>query len=156
MIELKEFDFSVIPDLFKFHQEPEANQMAAFIRDDYKDYNLFFKRWEQITKNEENTLNLIYCDKTLVGYICAYKLFNEINVGYWLGKEFWGRGIASFALKLFISKFKNKTLFARVAFDNIASIRVLEKCGFSLISEELFYSNFRKIKIKELVYKFNT
>jgi RimJ/RimL family protein N-acetyltransferase len=46
-------------------------------------------------------------------------------VGYWIGKEHWGKGVAT-----------ECPLHAHVAKHNVGSIRVLEKCGFSLEREE--------------------
>ncbi|MFL5736099.1 MAG: GNAT family N-acetyltransferase [Actinomycetota bacterium] len=51
-------------------------------------------------------------------------------VGYWLGKAFWGRGIATEALRRFVGELPERPLSANVAEHNVGSIRVLEKCGF--------------------------
>jgi RimJ/RimL family protein N-acetyltransferase len=57
-------------------------------------------------------------------------------VGYWLGEMWWGRGIVSEALLLFtdyaFSSLRLLRLYALPFADNIASIRVLEKAGYSL------------------------
>jgi RimJ/RimL family protein N-acetyltransferase len=53
-------------------------------------------------------------------------------VVYWLGREFWGKGIATLALSQFLKLVGERPVFAYVATHNIASIRVLEKCGFSV------------------------
>jgi len=56
------------------------------------------------------------------------------EVGYWLGEEFWGRGIVTEALTLFtryaFSDLGLLRIFALPLADNAASIRVLEKAGF--------------------------
>jgi len=56
------------------------------------------------------------------------------EIGYWLGEEFWGRGFATEAVKLFtefLRKEKNvKSFVAHVFENNFGSIRVLEKNGF--------------------------
>ena len=59
------------------------------------------------------------------------------EVGYWLGEEFWGRGIATCALRGITSyAFQEfailNRLFAYVEADHPASIRVLEKAGYRL------------------------
>ncbi|MCW8955664.1 MAG: GNAT family N-acetyltransferase [Gammaproteobacteria bacterium] len=58
------------------------------------------------------------------------------EIGYWVGEEYWGNGIATEALRtisdLALSSLKYKKLFATVFGPNKASIRVLEKCGYSL------------------------
>jgi RimJ/RimL family protein N-acetyltransferase len=53
-------------------------------------------------------------------------------VGYWVGREFWGRGIATRALAAFLDEVSERPIYAGVADTNLASIRVLEKCGFTV------------------------
>jgi RimJ/RimL family protein N-acetyltransferase len=58
------------------------------------------------------------------------------EIGYWLGEEFWGRGIATQVLKQMTEaafvEGELKKLFAPVLAPNRASARVLEKSGFHL------------------------
>jgi RimJ/RimL family protein N-acetyltransferase len=72
--------------------------------------------------------------------------------GYWLGREFWGKGIATEALSQFFGVVKTRPLFAHVAKHNIASRRVLEKCGFMVIRENTFV-NRDKEEVEEFVLK---
>jgi len=51
-------------------------------------------------------------------------------LGYWVGREFWGRGVATQALALLVDEVSTRPLYAHVAAHNVGSIRVLEKCGF--------------------------
>jgi RimJ/RimL family protein N-acetyltransferase len=51
-------------------------------------------------------------------------------LGYWIGREWWGRGVATQALALFVDEVPVRPLYAHVAVHNLGSIRVLEKCGF--------------------------
>ena len=55
-------------------------------------------------------------------------------VGYWIGKEHWGRGIASAALRLYLDVDRHRPLLATVAEHNAGSRRVLEKAGFELVA----------------------
>ncbi len=58
------------------------------------------------------------------------------EIGYWLGEEFWGKGVASEAVEQMTNQVFSSTeivrLFAPVFDPNNASIRVLEKCGYEL------------------------
>ncbi len=65
----------------------------------------------------------------------------ERLLGYWLGREYWGRGIASAAVAQFLTYEKTRPLHARVAKHNLGSIRVLEKSGFIVSAEDKFTSN---------------
>jgi [ribosomal protein S5]-alanine N-acetyltransferase len=58
------------------------------------------------------------------------------EIGYWLGERFWGRGLATEALKA-VTKYAIDThgltrIYAVPFATNAASIRVLEKAGFEL------------------------
>ena len=70
---------------------------------------------------------------------------HSAEIGYWVGEEYWGKGIATEALRamsdLAFSTMKYKKLFAPVLGPNKASMRVLEKCGYSLegvLKQEVF------------------
>ena len=56
------------------------------------------------------------------------------EIGYWLGEEFWGRGIATEALQMLthylFADEQLLRLFALPLADNAGSIRVLEKAGY--------------------------
>ncbi|MEK6751692.1 MAG: GNAT family N-acetyltransferase [Chloroflexota bacterium] len=47
--------------------------------------------------------------------------------------EFWGLGIASESLRQFLGREMRRPLFAHVAKYNVASQKVLKKCGFEFI-----------------------
>jgi RimJ/RimL family protein N-acetyltransferase len=75
----------------------------------------------------------------------------EPEVSYWIGREFWGMGVASKALSLFLSFVDTRPLSARVAKDNLASLRVLEKCGFVRSGEGSGYSHVRGEEVEEFI-----
>jgi RimJ/RimL family protein N-acetyltransferase len=79
-------------------------------------------------------------------------LGEERQVGYWLGREFWGKGIASESLKQFLGVVKTRPLYGMVAKHNSASKRVLEKCGFKVIGEDK-YVNIAKEEVEEYVLR---
>lgn len=75
-------------------------------------------------------------DEILVGLIGLVADVAPMEVGYWLGQDYWGHGYASEALQAIID-YSRETLCSRwldaVVFEeNIESIRVLTKCGFHL------------------------
>lgn len=72
----------------------------------------------------------------MAGNIASFEVDGEREIGYWIGREFWGLGIASESLKQLLGQEVRRPLFAHVAKHNVASRRVLEKCGFVVIRED--------------------
>ncbi len=79
----------------------------------------------------------ILLDGAVVGYAGSFTRSGERLVAYWIGCEWWGRGIATEALTSFLEQDRTRPLRARVARHNVASIRVLEKCGFLLCGSRM-------------------
>lgn len=121
-------------EVFFGHQrEPEANAMAAFPARNRED---FMKHWrENILGQDGVWVRTIVFRHRVVGNICSWEHEGEREVGYWIGRECWGLGVATRALKIFLEILKSRPLSAYVARHNTASLRVLEKCGFRLVGE---------------------
>jgi RimJ/RimL family protein N-acetyltransferase len=76
-----------------------------------------------------------------------------MELTYWLGREFWGRGLATQALKRMLHLFVDRPLFARAAADNIGSIRVLQKCGFKIIGRNKDFAHGRGEDTEEYILR---
>ncbi|MBL8062853.1 MAG: GNAT family N-acetyltransferase [Anaerolineales bacterium] len=123
---------SDLPVLFEQQLEPEAVAMSAYPSKDRGD---FMRHWEGIMKDPNITARAIIYKGKLAGHILCWKEKYEQRIGYWVGKEFWRRGIASAAVAELMSQVKIRPLYAHVANHNAASQRVLGKNGFSLLDE---------------------
>ena len=73
------------------------------------------------------------------------------ELGYWLGREYWNQGIATDAVRQFLPLIDERPLYAHAAADNFASIRVLEKCGFTHLSQAVSFANARGCEIDEVI-----
>ena len=124
---------SDLPILFEQQLDPDATAMAAFPS---RDRDTFMAHWTKIMAGETNILKTIIFDGQVAGNIVGWESSGEWEVGYWIGKEYWGKGIATQALLLFLGLVKTRPLYAHVVKHNVASRRVLEKCGFKVIGEE--------------------
>ena len=127
---------SDLPIFFEQQMDPVANQMAAFPA---RDREVFMAHWTKILADESNILKTILFDGQVAGSIVSWKQpgeGSEQEVGYWLGREYWGKGIATRALLALLDHVKTRPLYAHVAKHNLASIRVLEKCGFTITGED--------------------
>ena len=122
-----------LPILFQQQLEPEAVAMSAYPA---KDRGEFMRHWEGILKNKNVTARTIVYKEKVAGHIICWKEGKyEQRVGYWIGKEFWRRGIASAAVAEFLLLVNICPLFAEVANHNAASQKVLQKNGFTLHDE---------------------
>ena len=124
---------SDLPIFFEQQMDPVANQMAAFPA---RDREAFMAHWTKILADESNILKTILYDAQVAGNIVSWEQSGAREVGYWLGREYWGKGIATRALAAFLEQVTARPLHAYVAKHNLASIRVLQKCGFTITSEE--------------------
>lgn len=124
---------SDLPILFVQQLVPEAIAMSAYPS---KDKGEFMRHWEGILKNKNVTARTILYKEKVAGHIICWKEGKfEQRIGYWIGKEFWRRGIASAAVAEFLTLVKIRPLFAEVANHNLASKKVLQKNGFTLHDE---------------------
>lgn len=140
---------SDLPILFEQQLDPEATAMAAFPSRDRK---AFMAHSAKIMADETLIFKAIIFEGQVAGSIFSWVMDGEWEVGYWLGKEFWGRGIATQALTEHVSMVQTRPLMAHVARHNIGSRRVLEKCGFKVIGEDK-YTNPAGVEVEEFVLK---
>ena len=148
---LRKLQESDLKTFFNFQQNEEANFMAAFISRDPKNWDEFINHWNKILSDDLNYIRTITYKNIVVGNMLSFLMFEQREIGYWIDKDYWGKGIATEALKLFLFEIKERPLFAHVAFDNIGSIKVLEKCGFTKIGEDKYFAKAREKEITEFI-----
>jgi len=100
-----------------------------------RDRDAFFEHWRGIIANDELVARTIVSGEEVAGNITSWPRDGKRFVGYWLGREYWGRGLATEALAELVQEL-DRPLYAEVATTNIGSIRVLEKCGFEVVGSE--------------------
>lgn len=132
-IRLQDVTEDDLPIFFAQQQDPDAIRMAAFTPRDRK---AFMEHWHKLMGDDSLVLKTIFFDGQVTGYISSWEQDGQRLVAYWIGKEFWSKGIATRALTDFLDLAPARPLYAQVAIHNIASIRVLEKCGFTIASDE--------------------
>jgi RimJ/RimL family protein N-acetyltransferase len=118
---------------FEQQRQPAANRMAGFPA---REHAAFMAHWARIMADETVVIRTIVFQGQVAGNIVSFLQDGRREVGYWIGQELWGQGIASRALKLFLHEETRRPLYAHVAIQNPASRRVLEKCGFQIIGED--------------------
>jgi RimJ/RimL family protein N-acetyltransferase len=90
----------------------------------------FMAHWAKTLANDSALTRTVVSDGEVAGNIGCWEADGHRFVGYWIGREFWGRGLATQALSELLGVVDARPLHAHVAKSNVASIRVLEKCGF--------------------------
>ncbi|MEO9210547.1 MAG: GNAT family N-acetyltransferase [Ginsengibacter sp.] len=147
---------TVISDLeffFLFQLDPEANYLAAFTSKDPNDKTAYLEKYRKNLNNPTVNMHTILIDKTIIGSIAKFEIEGDAEITYWIDRNFWGKGIATKALKNMLSIENTRPIFGRVAYDNIGSQKVLEKCGFEKIGIDKGFANARKIEIEEYIYQ---
>ena len=134
-VSLRQIQESDLPIFFEHQLDPEATRMAAFPA---RDHDAFNAHWAKIVAEENTIVRTITFRGEVAGNIVCWEQSGECKVGYWLGRRHWGKGIASAALSQFLGLVKVRPLYARVAKHNAASLRVLQKCGFTICGEDTF------------------
>ena len=134
---------------FAQQQDPEANHMAAFTSRDPFDRDAFDIHWTKIMSDDTIINKTILYNGQIAGNIAKFTMFNQPEIGYWIGKEFWGKGIATQALKAFLEIVTARPIFAAAAKDNLGSLRVLQKCGFVITGYDMAFSGARNQDIEE-------
>jgi RimJ/RimL family protein N-acetyltransferase len=128
--------------------------MAAFTAPDHMDRDAFERRWSRLRADETVLTRVIVVDDDdVAGTIGSWGDSGEREVTYWIGRSYWGKGIATDALNAFLAVDRSRPLHARVASDNVASRRVLEKCGFGVVATERNVAEARSAEIEELVLR---
>ncbi len=142
-----------LPIFFDQQQDADANHMAAFTARNPADRAAFMAHWARILADETITKQTIVVDGQVAGNVVSFEQGGKREGGYWIGKSFWGKGVATRALSEFLHHIEVRPLYAYVAKDNLASRRVLEKCGFTIFGEDKEFSNARGEDVESLILK---
>jgi RimJ/RimL family protein N-acetyltransferase len=123
-----------LPILFEHQREPEANRIAGFPA---RDLDAFMTHWRTNVLGRPLVMKkTIVVDGEVAGNIVSWAQGSRRLVGYWIGRAYWGRGIATAALAEFVANHeKTRPIHAYAAVRNVGSVRVLEKCGFRRVGD---------------------
>lgn len=151
-IQLRDVVENDLPVFFEHQIDPEASQMASFPS---RSRDGFMSHWTKLMTDPSIVMKTILFNGQVAGNIVCFEQLGEREVGYWIGKEYWGKGIATHALEEFLTQIETRPLYAHVAKHNIASRRVLEKCGFHVSGEDKFFSQILGDDIEEYILVLN-
>ncbi|WP_126554348.1 GNAT family N-acetyltransferase [Dictyobacter kobayashii] len=156
VLSLRAVAASDLPVFFEQQLDAEANHMAAFTAKDPTNKDAFMEHWSRILQNKSGTIRTILIDGQVAGHVFSYRdeELEGPEVSYWIGMSYWGRGVATRALAAFLlDVVKQRPLYGRAAKDNIGSLRVLEKNGFTRIGEGKGFANARNAETEEFLLR---
>ena len=131
-VRLRPVEDADLPIFLTHQDDPVAAAMAAFAT---RAPDAFFEHWAEILADPTVVARTITADGVLVGDIVSWVEEGRREVGYWIGREHWGRGYATAALRLLLDEVAERPIEARAAEHNVGSRRVLEHCGFVRVGE---------------------
>ena len=138
---------SDLPVFFEHQRDPEATSMAAFPA---REWDAFMSHWRHnILENPASEVRTILVDDQAAGYVASWEQDGRRMVGYWIGRQYWGRGVTRSALDEFLRTHEHhRPIHACVALSNARSMRVLEKCGFQRVGEPTVASD----RVEEVLF----
>ncbi len=151
-ITLRRTEVGDLEVLFNYQMDEEYGHMAAFVNENYQNKDVYIEKWTRLLADPTVDTHAILLDNKVVGSVGTWMLEDEPQITYGVGKEFWGKGIVTEALRQFLAFTDRRPLYGRAAADNVASISILKKCGFKKIGDEQHYAHARGKEIDEVVY----
>ncbi|ADD45804.1 GNAT family N-acetyltransferase [Stackebrandtia nassauensis] len=125
----------VAADLETFYANETDADAARRVNFPPRTREAFLAHWnDRILADPGVVKRTVVVDARVAGNIVCWDAEGEREVGYWFGREFWGRGIGTAAVRAFVDGVPWRPLYAKAAAANIASVRLLEKCGFAFDS----------------------
>ncbi|MFC8129327.1 GNAT family N-acetyltransferase [Streptomyces sp. NPDC057302] len=140
---------SDLPVFYRQMNDPESNRVAAFTSPKTADWTLFEAHWKGLRESATVDVRTVLADGDVVGSAAVYGEPGEREVTYWIDRYYWGRGLATAALRALLAEVRERPLHARAAADNVGSLRVLEKCGFRVTARESGFAHARGAEIAE-------
>src|SRR2546422_10499625 len=142
-----------LPIFFEHQRDPAANFIAAFTSRDPADRDAFAAHWKRILNDDTVVVKTIVFEGRVIGNVAKIvdREFGKPEVTYWIGKEYWGMGFATKALSRFLRDIQVRPIYGRAAKDNVASIRVMEKCGFAISGYGKGFASARGKEIEEVI-----
>lgn len=134
LVELKPVDIADAPIIFEcWGRHPENfTHLTARVFGQLSDAQAYITGLFQTP--ESSAFHILEPGGEVVGIVKATVIGHRAQVGYVVGKPFWGRGFATSAVQQLVTSLEASPTISRIwatcALDNPASARVLEKSGF--------------------------
>ncbi|WP_327236733.1 GNAT family N-acetyltransferase [Streptomyces sp. NBC_01317] len=129
---------------FAYEHDPEAVRRANFPP---REREAFMAHWTtNILGNPTGFVQAVTVDGELAGNVMAWWDEGRRSIGYWLGRRYWGRGIGTRAVALFLEQEKARPLYADSFVGNTGSVRLLERLGFRR-TDTVWYGELEHVRL---------
>ncbi|MFF3667817.1 GNAT family N-acetyltransferase [Microtetraspora malaysiensis] len=152
-VALRDVEDGDLDALFHQMRDPQSVQMAAFTSKDPDDRQAFDAHMSKLRTSPDVILRAVTRDGQLIGSISSFVIEGDTEVTYWIDRAAWGQGVASQALAQLLELVPVRPLYARAASDNLGSLRVLQKAGFTITGTETSYAPARNAEIEESILR---
>jgi RimJ/RimL family protein N-acetyltransferase len=152
-LNLRRTEKTDLETLFQFQRDEQANYVAAFTPQDWANQEAYVAIFTTFLSEPTINMRTIVVGETIVGSIAKFEIEGDAELTYWIDRSCWGKGIATAALKEFLAVETARPIYGRVAFDNIGSQKVLERCGFVKIGTDKEFANARQAEVEEYIYR---
>lgn len=131
-VRLRPVAASDLDTFFEHQRDPVALRLGALTSRERPEFD---RHWAKTLADPTGIIRTVECEGAITGYVCCFTRDGLREVGYWYGREHWGKGIATAALRELLAEVRERPLYAVVVADHPASRRVLEKVGFSVAAK---------------------
>lgn len=149
-LELRDVVEADLPVLYAHHRDPEAAKRVGVPP---RDRATFVARWKALIARSATVAKAVVLDGEVAGYVVLFEREGQREVGYWLGRAYWGRGLGTRAVRAFLAQVAERPLVARVAAHNAASRRVLARCGFEPLGDDPDFARLTEADTPGLLYR---
>ncbi len=112
-VSLRPIHDSDLPVFFRLTNDPESVRMAAFTAKDPTDRDAFDAHWKRVRALPGVLNRTVLADGDVVGNAAVYGDPGEREVTYWIDRAYWGKGIATAALRDLLAEEPERPLHAR-------------------------------------------
>ncbi|MCI4352182.1 MAG: GNAT family N-acetyltransferase [Thermoplasmata archaeon] len=152
-IRLRKVKASDLPTFFEHQLDPVGNRLAAITAKDPTDRAAVVAHWTKVFRDPNIVWRTVLVHGRVLWNVVFFELFGKSSVAYWFDRGVWGRGVAPRALQKFLRLVHVRPLFFRGARDDFASVRLLEKCGFTVVGRARGFAPARGKMISELILR---
>jgi RimJ/RimL family protein N-acetyltransferase len=150
-VQLRPVVKSDIAQFFEHHLELRPLPAGASVADLEARKATFVDRWEQMLSDKNVMARTIIWKDAVAGYVARLIQRDKPSISCWLGRDYWGKGVATQAVQAFLDLIEKRPIYARVAYDNLAAMQVLRKIGFEIVEHDSFFSDAHGYEIDEII-----